>query len=105
VAILLDDPSRFVFDHQFRVLVLSELTSPADCLGLPFVQGVSWLRSICLHGPTSARSRLNGNLRFARHASPRWLWQIATVAIIRNRCKSGGFSCSVKATSWQLRAR
>jgi len=54
VAILLDDPSRFVLDHQFRVLVLSELTSSSDRPGLPIVQRVSPFGSACLYRPTSA---------------------------------------------------
>jgi hypothetical protein len=38
VAILCNDPSRFIFYDEFRPLVLSELAGSTDCIAFPIVQ-------------------------------------------------------------------
>jgi hypothetical protein len=67
VRVLIPDAAKLVLDNQFSLLVLRQLSSAPDGVGLTVMERVGARRAVCLNSPATAGARFDRDLRLSRH--------------------------------------
>jgi len=70
VRILLPDPTILALDDEFGLLVLRQLSSALDGVGLTIMERVGTGGAVRLNGPATTGARFDRDLRLSSHADP-----------------------------------
>jgi len=68
VGVLLPDPTIFALDDEFGLLVLCQLSSALDGVGLTIMKRVGTRSAVRLNGPATTGARFDRDLRLSSHA-------------------------------------